>query len=257
MSDTTQVRIVDDASAGDRDFLPGAGKASLMWSYDLLTTLARVGKHLDALVRTAGIAPGERVVEIGCGTGNLTLRAAAAGGVVTGLDPDIGALNRAARKARRRGVGVTLVRGYADRLPADDGSVDHVISSFALHHVPTDQKQAMAAEIQRVLRPGGRVSILDFAQPDDGGEHAGHGSEAGHGSDAGHAGHGTHGHRRHGGAGGGWLVRRQSGMGFAADNLDHGVARLLEGAGLVDITEQPGTALHGRVPVAVVQARKA
>ncbi|GAB2475164.1 class I SAM-dependent methyltransferase [Xylanimonas ulmi] len=238
MTDTRETGLLDDV-AGERDFIPGAGKAGLMWSYDLMTAAMGIGKHLDRQVAVAGIRPGQQVLEIGCGTGNLTLRAAAAGGVVTGLDPDRGALERAARKARRRRLGVTLVRGYADHLPAQDASVDHVISSFALHHVPTDQKAAMATELLRVLRPGGQVTILDFT-----GSHTDH-DEHQH----------PHQHARHGG-GGGWLARRQGSMAYVADNVDHGVAHLLEGAGLVDVRETAARAVLRRVPVAFVQARR-
>ena len=244
MSDTTsdarQVRVIEDSAAGEREFLPGSGKASLMWSYDLMTSVMGIGKYLDRLVEVAGVRPGQRVLDIGCGTGNLALRAAAAGAVVTGLDPDRGALARAARKARRRGLGVTLVRGYADHLPVDDASVDHVVSSFALHHVPTDQKQAMAAELLRVLRPGGTVTILDFA---DGSTPEG----------------GDHDHtRKHGGhgGGGGWFSRRTSTMAYMADNLDHGIEHLLESAGLTDVGDRETNAVIHRFPVAYVQARR-
>ncbi len=70
---------------------------------------------------------------IGCGTGNLSLAVLVAqpDARVTGLDPDGAALRRAPRKAHRRGVSLSLVQGYADRLPTEDASLDQLVSSLA------------------------------------------------------------------------------------------------------------------------------
>ena len=68
----------------------------------------------------------------------------------------------AARKARRAGVTLRLDRGYADRLPYPDGSVDRVLSAFMLHHLPADQQHDALREVRRVLAPGGRLHLLDI-----------------------------------------------------------------------------------------------
>jgi ubiquinone/menaquinone biosynthesis C-methylase UbiE len=57
---------------------------------------------------------------------------------------------------------VQLDRGYADRLPYADASVDRVLSAFMLHHLPPDQQQAALREARRVLVPGGRLHLIDF-----------------------------------------------------------------------------------------------
>jgi SAM-dependent methyltransferase len=179
------------------------------------------------------------VLDIGCGTGNLSFAVlrSAPGALVTGLDPDASALRTAARKARRRRVGLTLVRGYADRLPVDDASLDHAVSSLALHHVPAEQKESMAAELWRAVRPGGWVTVADF----DGA----HGSDHGHGG-RGHA-HG-HGHGHDGGHG-------RDRMGYREDNADGGISRLLTAAGFVEAREVERTSLM-RAPVLFVRARR-
>ena len=79
-----------------------------------------------------------------------------------GLDPDPRVLAIAARKARRAGVTLRLDRGYADRLPYPDGSVDRVLSAFMLHHLPADQQHDALREVRRVLAPGGRLHLLDI-----------------------------------------------------------------------------------------------
>ena len=90
------------------------------------------------------------------GTGNLLLLAARAvpDATVIGLDPDPRVLAIAARKARRAGVTLRLDRGYADRLPYPDGSVDRVLSAFMLHHLPADQQHDALREVRRVLGAG-------------------------------------------------------------------------------------------------------
>lgn len=166
MSTPPDVRIVDgtDPETADRAFLPGMGKSWLTPFFDVTVRLFGMRGRYARTVELAGVRDGESVLDVGCGTGSLLLAVldAAPGARVTGLDPDSRALELAARKLRRTRRKGTLVRGFADRLPADDGSLDHVVSSMALHHVPDDEHPAFAREVARVLRPGGKVTILDL-----------------------------------------------------------------------------------------------
>ncbi|GAB3159495.1 hypothetical protein GCM10027059_05810 [Myceligenerans halotolerans] len=166
MSTPPDVRIIDgtDPETADRAFLPGMGKSWLTPFFDAVVGLLGMRRRYARTVELAGIRDGDSVLDVGCGTGSLLLAAldAAPDARVTGLDPDAQALELAARKLRRARRKGTLVRGFADRLPADDGTVDHVVSSMALHHVPDDERPAFAREVARVLRPGGKVTILDL-----------------------------------------------------------------------------------------------
>lgn len=178
MAASSHVRILDQRTPEERDrpFLPGAGKTWLLPFYDAFTRVAGVRALHERAVELAGIEPGQAVADVGCGTGNLSFAVLAAqpGARVTGLDPDAAALRRAARKARRRGVALTLVQGYADRIPAEDASLDHVVSSLALHHVDDEGRTAFAHDALRALRPGGRVTVVDFGGPASNVEDAGH-----------------------------------------------------------------------------------
>jgi ubiquinone/menaquinone biosynthesis C-methylase UbiE len=149
----------------DREFLPAMARPSLLRYYDTVSRLMGARDLHWQLVAQAGIEPGTTVVEIGCGTGNVLALAARVypDVVVIGLDPDPEALAIAARKTQRAGLAVRLDRGYADRLPYADGSVDRVLSSFMLHHLPPAEQQAALREAHRVLAPGGRLHLLDFA----------------------------------------------------------------------------------------------
>jgi SAM-dependent methyltransferase len=148
----------------DREYLPAMGRPALTPLYDPFTRLLGVRNAHWPLIAQAGIEPGATVLEIGCGTGNVLLLAARAvpGAAFVGLDPDAAALGVARRKARRAGVTLRLDHGYADRLPYPDGSVDRVLSSFMLHHLPAKQQREALQEVRRVLAPGGRLHLLDI-----------------------------------------------------------------------------------------------
>jgi SAM-dependent methyltransferase len=147
----------------NRPFLPAMGEGPLAL-YDVMTSLLGGRTAHRRLVAAAGLAPGQTVLEVGCGTGNLLVVAADAqpGATVIGLDPDPAALDRARTKARRRGRRFRVEQGFADELPHADGSVDRVLSAFMFHHLPQDAKTAMLAEARRVLVPGGQLLLLDF-----------------------------------------------------------------------------------------------
>jgi len=169
MTEATNVRILDQRTPEERDrpFLPGMGRTWLLPLYDIFTRLVGGRALQERAVELAGIVPGQAVVDVGCGTGNLSFAVLAAhpDARVTGLDPDQDALRRAARKALRRGVSLTLVQGYADRIPAEDASLDHIISSLALHHLDDDGRVGFAHDALRALRPGGKVTVVDFGGP--------------------------------------------------------------------------------------------
>jgi ubiquinone/menaquinone biosynthesis C-methylase UbiE len=147
----------------DREFLPAMARPGMLRFYDPLSRLTGIREVHWRLVAQAGIEAGATVLEIGCGTGNVLMLAArvAPGTTVIGLDPDPGALAIAGRKLRRAGLDVRLDQGFADRLPYADGSVDRVLSSFMLHHLPRTERQAALREVRRVLVPGGRLHLLD------------------------------------------------------------------------------------------------
>ena len=145
------------------DYIPAAGRDALLPGYDLLTRLAGFNRVHDRLIRQSELAAAQHVLEIGCGTGNLSVRAKRAYPSISviGSDPDPVALHRAQRKARRM-TGIRFERGYAERLPYTDGEFDRVLSSMMLHHLDSDAKPAAAAEVFRVLRPGGRLHVVDM-----------------------------------------------------------------------------------------------
>jgi len=228
MTAASDVRIHDQRTPEERDrpFLPGMGRAWLLPLYDVFTRLAGVRALHERAVEIAGIAPGEAVVDVGCGTGNLSFAVLAAqpDARVTGLDPDGTALRRATRKARRRGVSLTLVQGYADRIPAEDASLDHVLSSLALHHLDDDGRVAFARDARRALRPGGKITVVDFggpAQDTDGARYPAHGHRAAHAL-------------RHLP---GLIRSRVAQSPVLARNLGDGIVALLAGAGFGDARE--------------------
>ncbi len=119
------------------------------------------------LIAQAEIATGQHVLDLGAGTGTLTvmIKQSCPGADVVGLDGDPQVLALARAKASAAGAAITFDQGLATTLPYADGAFDRVLSSLVLHHLTTDDKQAALGEAWRVLRPGGELHILDFGPP--------------------------------------------------------------------------------------------
>src|SRR5829696_5380136 len=141
----------------ERGFVPGLGRDFLTRLYDPVTVLLGVKSAHRRLVERADVQPGHRVLEIGCGTGDLALQVLRhqPRAEVHGLDPDPVMLERARRKAARAGVRLALTRGFAEELPYPDATFDVVLSAFMFHHLTPEGRTAALAEAVRVLRPGG------------------------------------------------------------------------------------------------------
>lgn len=115
----------------------------------------------ERLVDRVGVEPGERVLDVACGTGNAALRAAAAGGRVVGVDLTPELLEVAGRLGAEAGLEVEWVVGDAEALPADDASFDVVLSSFGCMFAPSHE--LAARELARVLHPGGRLALASWS----------------------------------------------------------------------------------------------
>jgi ubiquinone/menaquinone biosynthesis C-methylase UbiE len=140
------------------------GHDRLLPLYDPLQRLLGMGSVHRQLVDQARIQPDQRVLEIGCGTGNLAIfiKRLYSGAEVVGIDPDPKALARARRKAGREALSVQLDRGFAEELPYPDASFDRVLSALMFHHLGPEEKEKSLGEARRVLRPGGSLHLLDF-----------------------------------------------------------------------------------------------
>ena len=148
-----------------RIYLPAAGHDWLSPLYDPLVKLLGGDSAHRQLVYQTGIQPGHRVLEIGCGTGNLAILAKRLhpGAEVIGLDPDPKALTRARRKAERDALSIQFDRGFSDALPYPAGSFDRVLSAFMFHHLLNpEEKTKTLLEARRVLVLGGSLHLLDF-----------------------------------------------------------------------------------------------
>jgi ubiquinone/menaquinone biosynthesis C-methylase UbiE len=138
--------------------------------YDFVTNLMTLG-HARPLRRltvdNAFIKPGDSVLDVGCGTGEVTLLAKtrAKAGKVYGIDPAPEMIAVARKKAARKKLDIDFRVGVIESLPFPDSSIDVVTSSLMMHHLPEDLKVRGLAEIYRVLKPGGRLLIADFMRP--------------------------------------------------------------------------------------------
>jgi demethylmenaquinone methyltransferase/2-methoxy-6-polyprenyl-1,4-benzoquinol methylase/phosphoethanolamine N-methyltransferase len=136
--------------------------------YDPLVAVATLGRAPAMREQAADLAalrPGESVLDVGCGTGELTQRARARVGPpgrVCGIDPSADMIAVAREKSARAGLGIEYRVAAIEHLPFPDASFDVVLSSLMMHHLPEDLKLIGLGEVRRVLEPDGRLLIVDL-----------------------------------------------------------------------------------------------
>ncbi|MFL6649928.1 MAG: methyltransferase domain-containing protein [Sulfurifustaceae bacterium] len=137
-------------------------------AYDFIVWAAFLGKerrYREKLIALARIQAGDRVLDVGCGTGTLAIAAqerAGSAGKVYGVDPSPEMIATARRKAAKAGTDVRFVEGSAEALPFPDASFDVILSTTMLHCLAADVQPRFIREAHRKLKPGGRFLAVDF-----------------------------------------------------------------------------------------------
>ncbi len=152
---------------------PATPGRTLHWAsqYDFMTSLMGFGVNSTnsrMVIEMARIKPGDKVLDVGCGSGNLTLTASkyiGKTGSVNGIDASPEMIEVARKKARRTGSDTHFDVELIERIPYPEATFDVVISRLMIHHLPDDLKRQAFTEVLRVLRPGGLFFIADFNRP--------------------------------------------------------------------------------------------
>ena len=135
-----------------------ADRAEIVWNWDSPSGRRRAARRSEIFAREGGLRPGQRALEVGCGTGVFLEAAATTGADIVALDLSADLLAQARARVGAAGK-VRLSLGNAEQMPFRESSFDAVYGSSILHHLNID---AALAEVRRVLRPGGRIA---FAEP--------------------------------------------------------------------------------------------
>lgn len=146
---------------------------TIRWArrYDTVVKLMLMGKDRSLRQMTVDLAqirPGDSVLDVGCGTGDLTMAAGAmagSSGKVYGIDAASEMIDVARSKAAKAANAVEFRVDLIEALSFPDDHFDVVLSSLMMHHLPDDLKRKGLAEVYRVLKPGGHVVIVDMKRP--------------------------------------------------------------------------------------------
>lgn len=146
-------------------FTPAAGRFAPTWIYDRgVALLTRESVWRNELLQRLSPAPGDSILDVGCGTGSLAilLKKTQPEARIVGLDPDVEALAIAKRKAAGAEVDIEWRQGFAED-SADFGPFDKVVSSLVFHQVPLAGKRSGIAAMFAAAKTGGLVCIADYA----------------------------------------------------------------------------------------------
>jgi ubiquinone/menaquinone biosynthesis C-methylase UbiE len=155
----------------DEDEIMKSQMEKMVPSYDAYMRKMTFGRERalrEMTVHLALVQPGNTVLEVGCGTGTLTLEAkrqAGPAGKVFGIDIIPGMIELSQRKAEQANQDVTFQLGSIDDIPFPANYFDAVMCSFMIFHMSEATRRKGIAEIHRVLKPQGRLLVLDLATP--------------------------------------------------------------------------------------------
>lgn len=155
-------------SRPDNSIIPALGYDRLTPFYDLVAGLTtRERRFKQALLRQADIQPGQRVLDLACGTGTLAIwgRQRYPEAQFIGIDGDARMLARARTKTRRHRLPIVYDQALTTALPYADACFDRVLSSLFFHHLSWPDKLTTAREAWRVLKPGGEFHVADWGKP--------------------------------------------------------------------------------------------
>jgi SAM-dependent methyltransferase len=142
--------------------IPWAGiYDGLVW----IMSLGRIQTVRSRILDNSTIKTGDRVLDVGCGTGGLAIQAKSVvgpEGSVYGIDASAGMIGIAQQKSKDAGVDVNFQPGLIERIPFPDHHFDVVMNSLVMHHLPSELQVSAAREMQRVLKPGGVIYIVDM-----------------------------------------------------------------------------------------------
>jgi ubiquinone/menaquinone biosynthesis C-methylase UbiE len=133
-----------------------------------IMTFGQIRRLRQMTVDRAMLGRGESVLDVGCGTGAVTIPAkkrVGNKGIAVGIDPDPAMINVARQKAKRDNLGVDFRVGVIESLPFPDATFDVVTSSLMMHHLPDDLRSMGLAEVFRVLKRGGRILVAEMRRP--------------------------------------------------------------------------------------------
>ena len=148
-------------------FLPALRFHLLTPIYDFVSRSTREYYFKKRLIRMATLSQGDRILDVGCGTGTLAIliKSAYPQVAVTGIDCDDAILNMARAKTARKRMTIDYKNAFSDAIPLPGSCIDACFSTLFFHHLARDQKQRTLSEIYRLLRQDGELLIADWGKP--------------------------------------------------------------------------------------------
>jgi len=149
-------------------YIPAAGLGFLTRFYDPLVKITcRENYFKKRMLELADIKQEHKVLDVGCGTGTLLLQINRIqnNAKLFGLDGDQEILSIAEQKAEKANARINWLHAYSTSIPLDEDSMDLVTNSLMIHHLMPNDKSVTFSEIYRVLKPGGRLVLVDWGKP--------------------------------------------------------------------------------------------